>query len=366
MSINAFKGFYRGKKVLVTGHSGFKGSWLCTWLKMLGADVLGYSLLPNTSPSMYDVCKVGENLISEFKDIRDQKSLSLAVESFKPEIVFHLAAQPLVRESYKNPKQTYETNVMGTLNLYEVCRRCQSVKVIICITTDKVYENKEWIYGYREGDALGGYDPYSSSKACVELLTSSYRRSFFDELGVKVVSARAGNVIGGGDWAKDRLVPDIIRSLTEEKIITIRNPGAIRPWQHVLEPLAGYLSLAQKIYSSTSISSFSYNFGPNDADTQDVETIVQAALSTWGKGSYEVDMGYQVHEAQLLKLDITKSKVELKWRPVYNYKTAISETIAWYKAYYQNLSEDMAEITKVQIDKYTQCAWQEGIDWALE
>lgn len=358
-----FNNIYKNKRVLLTGHSGFKGGWMSLFLKELGADVMGYSLPPNTEPSMFNVCNIKNDVKTVFNDIRNENMLCNTMELFKPDIIFHFAAQPLVRTSYEEPKLTYETNVMGTLNVYEAARKCSSVKAIVCITTDKCYENKEWEYGYRETDPMGGYDPYSSSKGCVELLTSSYRNSFFNKEGINIASVRAGNVIGGGDWAKDRLIPDFIRAVSENKNIIIRNPLATRPWQFVLEPLSGYLLVGEKLLEDKKEFNTAWNFGPNDSDIISVKDILDKSIYFMGKGNYQVDKSSQPHEANLLKLDISRAINRLKWRPVYDVDTAIEKTISWYKAYY-NKDTNMKNFTLYQIKEYIYEARKKSIVWS--
>ncbi len=349
--------FWKNKKVLITGHTGFKGSWLCLWLNSLGADITGYALEPPTDPSLYKLCKINELVNSVISDIRDLSVLQSAIQSSEPEIIIHMAAQPLVRESYLNPTETYMTNVMGTVNLLNSIRNCNSVRVIINVTTDKCYDNKEWFWGYRENEPLGGYDPYSSSKACSEIVTSAFRNSFFniknyDTHRVAVASARAGNVIGGGDWADDRLIPDCIRSILDNKEIHIRNPNATRPWQHVLDPLSGYMTLAEKLYNYGPEYSEAWNFGPNDDDARSVEWVVKNLCSKWGnKASYVIDNGTHPHEANYLKLDISKAKSRLSWAPTWDINTAIEKTIEWSKAYFKN--EDLRECCLKQINEFT-------------
>lgn len=349
--------FWKNKKVLITGHTGFKGSWLCLWLNSLGTDITGYALEPPTDPSLFKLCRINEIVNSVISDIRDFSALQSAIQLAAPEIIIHMAAQPLVRESYLNPTETYMTNVMGTVNLLNSIRNCNSVRVVINVTTDKCYENKEWFWGYRETEPLGGYDPYSSSKACSEIVTSAFRNSFFnikdyDTHRVAVASARAGNVIGGGDWADDRLIPDCIRSLLENKEIHIRNPNATRPWQHVLDPLSGYMILAKKLYNFGPDYSEAWNFGPNDDDARSVEWVVKKLCSKWGnKASYVVDNGTHPHEANYLKLDISKVKSRLSWAPTWDINTAIEKTIEWSKAYLKN--EDLRECCLKQINEFT-------------
>ncbi|WP_334072095.1 MULTISPECIES: CDP-glucose 4,6-dehydratase [Paenibacillus] len=347
--------FWKNKKVFLTGHTGFKGSWLSLWLTSMGAYVIGYSLEPNTKPSLFELLNI-DRLIAKhvIGDIRDGVSLQLALQEAEPDIVIHMAAQPLVRESYKNPVDTYATNVMGTVNLFESVRTCTSVSVVVNVTTDKCYDNKEWVWGYREDEPLGGYDPYSSSKACSELVTSAYRNSFFNhgDRFVAVASARAGNVIGGGDWAEDRLVPDCIRSILSGESIVIRNPNSIRPWQHVLEPLSGYLLLAQNLYHHGREYSSAWNFGPRDEDAKSVEWIVKKICEKWGEGaSYQVDTSPQPHEANYLKLDCSKAITYLRWQPRWSLEQAIDKIIDFTSAYERNAA-DIKKICLKQINDY--------------
>jgi len=349
--------FWKGKRVLITGHTGFKGYWLSLWLHAMRAEVTGYALNPPTEPSLYELCRLDELVNSVIADVRNGEKLEKTMQAAFPEIVIHMAAQPLVIESYKNPVDTYATNVMGTANLLEAVRRCKSVRVVVNVTTDKCYENKEWLWGYRENEPLGGYDPYSSSKACSELVTAAYRNSFFNTKayashGVAVASARAGNVIGGGDWANDRLIPDCIRALLKGEKILIRNPHAIRPWQHVLEPLSGYLTLAQKLYENGLRYAEAWNFGPDDSDAKPVEWIVQRMCAKWGgDASYEIDKGEHPHEAHYLKLDCSKAKTEMGWHPRWSLEKAIDSIIDWTKAYKEN--EDLREKCLKQIEEYS-------------
>lgn len=331
--------FYRGKRVFVTGHTGFKGSWLCLWLSEMGAEVTGYALEPPTKPSLFVGARVADLIKSIIGDIRDFDSLKRALYAAEPEIVIHMAAQPLVRLSYKEPVLTYETNVMGTIHILEAMRMLGKVKAFVNVTTDKCYENREWPWGYREIEPMGGYDPYSNSKACSELVTSSYRNSFFNDSeygkshGTAIASARAGNVIGGGDWADDRLIPDIVRSLLDKKEILIRNPTSIRPWQYVLEPLSGYLLLAMRLYDKGPEFAEAWNFGPEDNDARSVEWIVEKICRLWGQdASYRIDSGQKPHEANFLKLDISKSKQRLGWTPRWSLDRAIESTLSWTKA----------------------------------
>ncbi|NEW84859.1 MAG: CDP-glucose 4,6-dehydratase [Mariniphaga sp.] len=351
-----FNGIYKGRKVLITGHTGFKGSWLCLLLNKLGADVYGYALDPPTNPSLFKEARIDELMTSFIGDIRDYEKLSGVLQKVQPEIVIHMAAQALVRESYKNPIDTYSTNVMGTVNLLEACRYTKSVKSIVNITTDKCYENREWHWGYRENEPMGGYDPYSNSKGCSELVTSSFRNSFFNPNsysthGVALASARAGNVIGGGDWAEDRLIPDFIRSITHSEKVKIRSPFAIRPWQHVLEPLTGYLSLAAKLFTDGPAYAQAWNFGPDDSDAKNVEWITNTICTLWGdNAAFEVDNNPQPHEANYLKLDCSKAKAVLDWYPKWNIETTLKSIVDWNKAYLAG--ENIRSVTDKLIADY--------------
>lgn len=328
--------FWSGKRVFLTGHTGFKGSWLALWLTKLGAQVTGYSLAPNTQPNHFDAIDLGSIVTSVIGDIRDLENLRTAMTAATPDVVFHLAAQPLVRESFVNPIETYATNVMGTANVLESVRSCPTVKSVVVITTDKVYENKEWDWGYRENDRLGGFDPYSNSKACTELVTSSYTQSFFHPgehatHGVGIATARAGNVFGGGDWAKDRLIPDLIRAHESAVAPVIRYPGSVRPWQHVLEPLRGYLFLARALFDRGSAHSGSFNFGPHDSDARNVKTICELVSGYLGNsGEWKMDDANNPHEAGFLKLDISKAKADLDWEPKTNLEKGLELTVDWY------------------------------------
>lgn len=350
--------FWNGKNVFITGHTGFKGSWLCLWLHALGAEVTGYALKPPTDPSLFELCKIDEMVKSVIADVRDGKTLNKAMAGANPEIVIHMAAQPLVRDSYKVPAETYEINIMGTVNLFEAVRNCKTVKAVINVTTDKCYENREWIWGYRENEPLGGYDPYSSSKACSELVTSAYRNSYFNPAdhqrhGVGIASARAGNVVGGGDWATDRLVPDCVRAVLKREKILVRSPRAIRPWQHVLEPLSGYLTLAQKLFEDGPHFSEAWNFGTDDADSKPVEWLVKYFCEQWGPdASYSIDTRSHPHEAHYLKLDCSKSKAKLGWRPKWSLEKGVTSIVAWTRAYQER--KDVRAVCLNQITEYQQ------------
>ncbi|AKL98634.1 CDP-glucose 4,6-dehydratase [Endomicrobium proavitum] len=347
---------YKGKKVFITGHTGFKGSWLALWLSSLGAEVCGYALAPNTTPALFNILKLKKKIRHIKADVRNFKKLKKELCSFNPDIIFHLAAQPLVRLSYKDPLDTYSTNVLGTANVFEAARLCKNVKAIVNVTTDKCYKNKEQNYAYKETDELGGYDPYSNSKACCELITSSYRDSFFNpkDFGVKhnaaLASARAGNVIGGGDYSLDRLLPDFVKAIQNNQEIVLRNPNAVRPWQFVLEPLSGYLMLGKKLLEENVKFASAYNFGPYDNSIITVEEVVKTAISAYGKGKYSIDKGAHPHEATLLKLNIAKAEKELNWKPIYEVKEAIEKTINWYKAY--SNGKDMTAFSLKQISDY--------------
>lgn len=346
--------FWKNRRVFITGHTGFKGTWLSLWLSKLGAKVHGYALAPPTKPSLFELTSTNELLTETISDITDSAALSKALFSFSPEIVFHMAAQPLVRDSYEFPVKTYTTNVMGTVAVLEAIRDCKTVKVLVNVTTDKCYLNREWPWGYRENEALGGYDPYSSSKACSEIVTSAYRDSFFrthaGDLTMGIATARAGNVVGGGDFAKDRLVPDCIRSILSATPISVRYPKAIRPWQHVLEPLSGYMLLAEKIYENPVAYSGPYNFGPEDYDAKPVEWIVERFCTKWPGASYVVDKTLHHHEAHYLKLDISKSRTELGFRPRWSIDRAIDSIVQWTQAFRKN--ENLREICLSQIAEY--------------
>lgn len=346
------KDFWKGRRVFLTGHTGFKGSWLSLWLAQLDARVIGYARVPNTDPSLFELARVEAQIDqSIIGDINDLESLRAALIQAKPEVVFHLAAQPLVRASYVFPLETYQTNVMGTAHVLEICRSIPSVKVIVIVTTDKCYENKEWVWPYREHEALGGYDSYSASKACAELVAASYRRSFFDNHMVGLATARAGNVIGGGDFSDDRLIPDFIRALQNNETVQLRYPDAIRPWQHVLEPLHGYLLLAEKLWGHAQDFSQAWNFGPYSQDTKTVAEIVDALAREFKQGSWVKDEADHLHEAHYLKLDIQKAETYLEWHPILTIDEALAMIAGWYQAWAQK--KDMLTFTFNQIQNFS-------------
>ncbi len=359
-----FGGVYKDRKVLITGHTGFKGSWLSLWLLELGAQVLGYSLNFPTKPCHFELLNLSSTYKKSFihilGDIRDFERLKEVIQAYKPEIVFHLAAQSLVRRAYKKPQETFETNVLGTVNLFEACRVSESVKVIINVTSDKCYENKEWEWGYRENDRLGGSDPYSASKACSEIVTHSYRKSFFLKAGKLLASVRAGNVIGGGDWGEDRIIPDLVKAAIEGKKALIRKPDSMRPWQHVLEPLSGYLLLGQKLLEEGEKFADAWNFGPDSSCNLSVAELSERAKEYWDKIDYEFFKDYFApEEAHILKLDSSKANSLLGWKPVWNIEKAIEMTIDWYKYYYEN-----KEIKTIkQLERYIIDAEGKGYKW---
>ena len=357
---------YSGKRVLVTGHTGFKGSWLCLWLERLGAEVFGYALEPETNPSHFVLTSPA--IHSEIADIRDYKQLLNSFSSARPDIVFHLAAQPFVRRSYASPLETMDINIMGTANVLEACRHTDSVRAVVIITSDKCYENKEWVWGYRENDPMGGYDPYSASKGCAELVTASWRNAYFhsDQFAkthhTLVASARAGNVIGGGDWGEDRLIPDLVRAAVAGQPVVIRNPRATRPWQHVLEPLSGYLLLGQRLFKGRQDCAEAWNFGPNDDGAVTVENVARAMQKQWPRIKYEARQDErQSHEAGLLKLDCSKARTRLAWKGIWDENMTIQKTVDWYRAYYE---QDQL-LTAEQLAEYAQDATQAGICWTV-
>ena len=344
--------FWKGKRVFVTGHTGFKGSWLSLWLQLMGAEVKGFSLAPPTQPALFEVAKVGDNMQTEIGDIRNLQQLSQSIRAFNPDVLLHLAAQPLVRLSYKEPVDTYSTNVMGTVNVLEAARYAPQLKSVVIITTDKCYENREWEWGYRENEPMGGHDPYSNSKGCAELVVSAYQRSFFHTPDTAAVaSARAGNVIGGGDWAEDRLIPDILRAFEKQQSVIIRNPLSTRPWQHVLEPLSGYLVLAQRLWQDGKAFAEGWNFGPKDDDCQPVQWILDKMVHFWGDGAhYEIDKSEQPHEANFLKLDCSKAAMRLKWHPKWRLEQTLEQIVHWHRAWLEGA--DMQAKCLQEIEKY--------------
>jgi len=348
--------FWSDKKVFVTGHTGFKGGWLSLWLQQLGAQVTGYALQPPTNPSLFEVAQVAQGMQSVIGDIRDGTLLSNALRQAAPDIVIHMAAQPLVRRSYVDPVETYLTNVMGTVHLLEAVRQTPSVRAVVNVTTDKCYENQEWVWGYRENEPMGGFDPYSSSKGCAELVTAAYRNSFFNaakhsEHHIAVATARAGNVIGGGDWAEDRLVPDILRAIQNGQSVNIRNPQSTRPWQHVLEPLSGYLALAEKLYTQGPAFAEAFNFGSAEDDAKPVQWIVEQITRQWGDGAnWKLDQVEHPHEAHYLKLDCSKAKARLNWQPRWMLSKALENIIVWHKAHQRG--DDMRELSLKQISTF--------------
>ena len=344
------KDFWQGKRVFLTGHTGFKGSWFSLWLSSLGAEVKGYALNPPTSPSLFNEARVSSIIDSQIGDIRDQDALYESMTVFDPDILIHMAAQPLVRYSYEAPIETYEVNVIGTAKVLEVARSCPNLKAIVNITTDKCYENDGRSEGYKENDPMGGYDPYSSSKGCAELVTSAYRCSFLQSQDIGLASVRAGNVIGGGDWADDRLIPDILRSFEKDEPVVIRNPKATRPWQHVLEPLSGYLVLAQKLYKDQKEYAEGWNFGPNDNNAKPVDWILDKMISKWPDSSWRLDTNSNPHEADFLKLDISKAKLKIGWNPIWELNYTLGRIVTWHQAWLNK--EDMQAACLVEIKEY--------------
>jgi CDP-glucose 4,6-dehydratase len=348
--------FWEQKKVLITGHTGFKGSWLSLWLQTKGARVIGYSLPPPTNPSLFEMARIAEGMISITGDIRDFDHIKDTMAEHKPEIIFHMAAQSLVHPSYKHPVDTYSTNVMGTVNVLESVRQTDGVRVVVNVTSDKCYENREWAWGYRENEPMGGHDPYSSSKGCAELVTSAYRNSYFPpekyhQHQVAVASVRAGNVVGGGDWAEDRLIPDIMNAILENRPVIIRNPHAVRPWQYVLEPLFGYLLLAKQLWVSGPEFSEGWNFGPNYLDAKPVLWIVEQLIDRWGEGaSWTLDLAENPHENQYLRLDSSKARTMLGWSPKLDLSSALEWIVEWYHGYQQKT--DLHRLTAEQIARY--------------
>ncbi|MDZ7283018.1 CDP-glucose 4,6-dehydratase [Sphingomonas sanguinis] len=344
--------FWAGKRVFLTGHTGFKGGWLALWLQAMGADIRGFALAPPTEPALFNEAQVAQGMDSRIGDIRDAAALTDSLTSFEPDIVIHMAAQPLVRLSYEDPVGTYATNVMGTVHLLEAVRRAPSVKVALSVTTDKCYENREWPWGYREDEPMGGRDPYSNSKGCAELVGRAYRDSFLAEGGVAFASARAGNVVGGGDWAADRLIPDILRAFERNDAVRIRNPLSTRPWQHVLEPLSGYLTLCEALWHRGQDVAEGWNFGPHDDDARPVQWIVERMVERWGDGAcWDRDADFHPHEARYLKLDISKAAETLHWRPTWRLEETLDRIIAWHHAW--RAGADMRAHCLNEIHDYT-------------
>lgn len=346
--------FWKDKKVFLTGHTGFKGAWLSLWLTQMGAKVTGYALAAPSTPSLFEEALLTKQMNSIHGDVCDFAKLALAVKNEKPDIVIHMAAQSLVRHSFENPVETYQTNVMGTVGILEASRQVDSIGAVVNVTSDKCYQNNEWHWGYRETEPMGGYDPYSSSKGCAELVTSAYLNSFYKNSKCGLASGRAGNVIGGGDWARDRLIPDIARSISENTPVTIRNPHSIRPWQHVLEPLSGYLVLAQKLYENPKQYSEGFNFGPRDYDSKEVGWLVERVMKLWpNTAGFKIEKSEKnPHEAQYLKLDCSKAKFILDWEPVLTLDQSLRLTADWYRGYYTK-EKSALDLTINQINEYS-------------
>jgi len=364
-------GFWHGKTVLITGHTGFKGAWLSLWLQRLGARVVGYALSPPTSPSLFALAGVEEGMTSHLGDIRDLERLTQVLREERPDIVLHLAAQALVRRSYEDPLSTYAVNVMGTVNVLEAARHCDSLRAIVVVTSDKCYDNQDSLWGYRETDAMGGFDPYSSSKGCAELVAAAYRASYLasprdGRSPIALATARAGNVIGGGDWAADRLIPDVIRAFLAQQPVILRNPQAVRPWQHVLEPLRGYLILAERLWQEGAAVAEGWNFGPVAGSEATVGQVVETLARRWGEGAHwDIDSSDHPHEAHQLRLDIAKARVKLGWQPVWDLERTLAETIAWYQAFARR--EDLRHLCGEQIAAYErESLYQSGAEKTAE
>lgn len=369
--MTALAEFYRDRAVLVTGHTGFKGGWLATWLARLGARVTGFALPPeDDGPSYFTEARVDDDVTSRLGDLRDRAAVDAAVEAARPEVVFHLAARSLVRRSYRDPVDTWSTNVMGTAHLLEALRRSPGVRAVVVVTSDKCYENREWAYAYRENDPLGGHDPYSASKGAQEILAASWRRSFFETSSTPVglATARAGNVIGGGDWAEDRLLPDVVRALTAGQAVPVRSPDAVRPWQHVLEPLSAYLWLGRRLHEAPTAFAGSWNFGPESGGTAAVRRVVDRAVTAWGEGRWDdVSEGQAAapHEARLLRLDCTRAATVLGWRPVLELDAAVDAAVEWYRLRHEAPDFDARAVTLDQIEGYAAAAARAGSPWAV-
>ena len=350
MALDSSFNFYKGKRIFITGHTGFIGSWITKCLSMFDVELCGYALDPPSQPNMFEALDLGSETLDIRGDIRNKDLFRKTINDFQPEIVFHLAAQPIVLDSYDNPVETFDTNVTGTVNLLNEVRRVDSVKTIIVMTSDKSYRNNEWVYPYRENDALGGKDPYSASKSCQDIVVNSFRESYFSNSGVGISSVRAGNVIGGGDWAQHRIIPDLVRGIVNGEKVKIRSPDSVRPWQYVLEPISGMLSLAERMYNDIKFSG-AWNFGPAQNTEISVKELVDKFINIWGSGSYEIDEVQNYNEANYLQLDISKAKRELSWTPQYNFDVALEETVEWYKEYYRNPAF-MDKKTGEQIEEY--------------
>lgn len=369
LGVTALEAFYRGRRVLVTGHTGFKGGWLCTWLARLGAEVTGFALPPEDGPSYFREARVDADIDSRLGDLRDRDAVDAVVEAARPEVVFHLAARSLVRPSYRDPVDTWSTNILGTAHLLEALRWCSDVRAVVAVTSDKCYENREWAYAYRENDPLGGHDPYSASKGAQEILVASWRRSFFEARenpAVGIATARAGNVIGGGDWAEDRLIPDVVRALSAGQAVPVRSPDAVRPWQHVMEPLSAYLWLGLRLHQAPRAFAGPWNFGPDTGGTATVRRVVDRAVETWGEGRWDdvsAGEGAAPHEARLLRLDCTRAATLLGWRPALELDAAVDATMAWYRARADG-DFDARTYTLGQLDAYRDAAARAGLGWA--
>jgi CDP-glucose 4,6-dehydratase len=355
---NNLSSFYQGKRVFVTGHTGFKGSWLCQWLATMGADVMGYSLDIPTKPSLFEVLQLSTQLRDIRGDIRDYSAIKKQIQSFQPHVLFHLAAQPIVRDSYKKPLETFETNVMGSIHImeciWEIVKTQPTfpLKSVVMVTSDKCYENQNQVMGYRESDPMGGHDPYSASKGCMEIAISSYQKSFFQKLPVGIATVRAGNVIGGGDWGKDRLLPDIARAFSVSQTVILRNPLSVRPWQHVLEPLSGYLLVGKRLTEDPTSFSEGWNLGPLETDIATVEEVVKKSIQVWPTNTYHIQQDNSLHETNILQLDVHKAIAKLQWKPTWTLNEAIEKTIKWYKTFYEKGSEASKVETSQQILDY--------------
>ncbi len=370
----AFENVFDGVTVFVTGHTGFKGSWLSLWLHELGAQVIGYSLPPPTTPSNFELCHLSDHIVDIRGDVRDLAHLEQTIRQYRPQVVFHLAAQPLVLRSYREPKETFDANAGGTVNLLEAVRRTDAVSAVVCVTTDKVYKNREWLWGYREIDELGGRDPYSASKAMAELAIESYRQSFFSiekfqQHHVALASARAGNVIGGGDWAEPRLIPDLVRALVRGEPLRLRNPHHVRPWQIVFESLSGYLWLATRLLQDDGHRyAQAWNFGPVEPRAVSTQEVIEKAIAVWGNGEYAAGAAQSRVETALLRLDCDLAANRLRWRPAYRWEQAVAETMRWYKLWFErqscSSSIDMYDVCVSQLAAYVQTAREQGLDWA--